>query len=450
MRLTRRVFDDLAIWMTGFGILVGLVFPWGVVAMGMPREAAVAPGFVGMCLVAGATVGITNILIARAVVLPRLQGLAGAMARVEDGLRVATLSGDWSQCDPDSCAIPVDSDDAIGEAAAAFNSLIRALAQSHEVEERVDRFSEAMSSSLELAPLCDAAVSGYIEHLGADAVAVLVQRGGALEVVASHGLRHPERLVTDDRSRRAMATGRPQEVELPRDIELSAGIADFRPAEVCFLPATAHGQQVGLVVLGCAQPRRAEARSMTRIFTRTFAVALSNAETHTQLQRTAALDPLTGCYNRRFGRKRLDEELHRARRGEGLLAVVMFDVDHFKAVNDTYGHPVGDQVLVAVARAARERLREGDVLVRFGGEEFLAILPGASATDAGGLCERIRRAVEDCAVRSGNQVIRCTVSMGYVDLATAGDVDADGMVTLADAALYEAKRAGRNRVRRAA
>ncbi len=450
MRLTRRVFDDLAIWMTGFGLLVGAVFPLAVVAMGMPHEAAMAPGFVGMCLLAGATVGLANILIARAVVLPRVRGLADAMERVEAGVVSATLSGDWSRCDPERCTIPVDSDDAIGQAAAAHNGLVQALSHSHEVEERVDRFAEAMSSQLELAPLCVAAVQGFLTHVGADAVAILVLRAGTLEVVASHGISDPDRLVTDDRSQRAMATGKAQELELPGDIELCGGIVEFRPTEVCFLPATAHGQQVGLVVLGCARPRRPELRSLTRIFSRTFAVALSNAVTHTQLQHIAALDPLTGCYNRRFGRDRLHEELHRARRAEGLLAIVMFDIDHFKAVNDTYGHLVGDRVLVGVARAARQRLREGDVLVRYGGEEFLAILPGASAADAAGLCERIRRAVEDCAVRSGDQVVRCTVSLGHADLLSAGDVDADAVVALADAALYEAKRAGRNRVRRAA
>ena len=120
---------------------------------------------------------------------------------------------------------------------------------------------------------------------------------------------------------------------------------------------------------------------------------MNNALAHDRLERLAAIDPLTEAYNRRFGLARLHEEYSRAVRAEAPLGILMLDLDHFKAVNDIYGHLVGDRVLRAVARACRRVIREGDVLVRYGGEEFLVLLPGAGVDDVMQIGERIRRAV---------------------------------------------------------
>jgi diguanylate cyclase (GGDEF)-like protein len=142
---------------------------------------------------------------------------------------------------------------------------------------------------------------------------------------------------------------------------------------------------------------------------------------------------------------RLSEEFSRAVRAENPLGVLMFDLDRFKSINDTYGHLAGDRVLRAVAMTCRRVLREGDVLVRYGGEEFLVLLPGAGAADVSAIGERLRRAVGETTVPEGDQRITVTVSVGG---ATYSDV-VDSPVTLiarADEALYEAKESGRNRL----
>jgi len=126
-----------------------------------------------------------------------------------------------------------------------------------------------------------------------------------------------------------------------------------------------------------AQPSSPEAGAVLNATLPGLAVALNNSLNHQDLQRVAALDPLTGVYNRRFGLQRLTEEFGRSVRSGDPLGVLMLDLDHFKAVNDTYGHLVGDRVLQTVVRAARQILREGDVLLRYGGEEFIIVLPGA-------------------------------------------------------------------------
>jgi diguanylate cyclase (GGDEF)-like protein len=124
----------------------------------------------------------------------------------------------------------------------------------------------------------------------------------------------------------------------------------------------------------------------------------------------------------------------------------MFDIDHFKKVNDTYGHLAGDCVIKKVSAVARSMVREGDILVRYGGEEFLAILPAASKEDCRKVAERIRRGVEESEVADGERLIRVTISVG-ISACPESDVEGEqDLVRKADEALYSAKESGRNRV----
>ncbi|HKJ87223.1 MAG TPA: sensor domain-containing diguanylate cyclase, partial [Gammaproteobacteria bacterium] len=163
-----------------------------------------------------------------------------------------------------------------------------------------------------------------------------------------------------------------------------------------------------------------------------------------ELQRQATHDRLTGVLNRHRFEVLLDEELQRAERYGAGFALVMFDLDHFKRINDTYGHPTGDQVLCRVADLIQERLRQTDILARWGGEEFLALLPGTGLSGARELAEDLRQAVDDGEIISG---IRATISLGVAELRTG-----ESRTTLlkrVDDALYSAKEGGRNRVEEA-
>jgi two-component system cell cycle response regulator len=124
----------------------------------------------------------------------------------------------------------------------------------------------------------------------------------------------------------------------------------------------------------------------------------------------------------------------------------MFDIDHFKRVNDTYGHLVGDRVIKQIAQIVRSVAREGDVSMRYGGEEFLMVLPGASVDDAAKVAERLRRAVEASHIVAGAKSIGVTVSVGVVSFPGCPASDETDCVRMADEALYAAKAGGRNRV----
>lgn len=159
----------------------------------------------------------------------------------------------------------------------------------------------------------------------------------------------------------------------------------------------------------------------------------------------ATTDPLTGAFNRRAGDARLEEAFRDWRRTGRGFAALMVDCDHFKSINDRWGHDAGDEVLTALVRICGETVRRADVTVRWGGEEFLLLLPETGRDAAVAVAERLRRAVGAAKVARGDDAIRFAISIG-VAVAGIADANRDSIIRRADAALYRAKRAGRNRV----
>lgn len=156
-------------------------------------------------------------------------------------------------------------------------------------------------------------------------------------------------------------------------------------------------------------------------------------------------DPLTGCYNRRYFQEISPKMVSAAQRHRRSISILMLDVDFFKKINDSHGHLAGDAVLKEIAQTCRATLREPDFLVRFGGEEFVAILPDTATEEALPVAERLRDAIERLQVRSGERELHVTVSIGLSEFA-ASEVSLEKAFARADIALYEAKRGGRNRV----
>jgi diguanylate cyclase (GGDEF)-like protein len=165
----------------------------------------------------------------------------------------------------------------------------------------------------------------------------------------------------------------------------------------------------------------------------------------TEYERLAATDLLTGISNRRHLMEMATRELLRARRYRHALSIVILDVDHFKHINDSYGHAVGDDVLRALATTCRHALRSSDVFGRLGGDEFAAVLPNTDLTKAASLAERLRLALLDVRISSAQESFGLTMSVGVATLSPE-DADAEGLLKRADAALYQAKNSGRNQV----
>jgi len=176
-----------------------------------------------------------------------------------------------------------------------------------------------------------------------------------------------------------------------------------------------------------------------------FSVFLDRAHMYKRLQRMSITDALTGVANRRHFIERYRLEFYRSQRKEYPISVLMIDIDHFKKVNDTYGHLVGDEVLVSVAQTIVGQLREIDFVARFGGEEFVVFLPETSKDAAMKVAERVRGAIEKTEFRAYDEKLHASVSIGVAMFPEDGD-DKDVLLERADAALYKAKGQGRNRV----
>jgi diguanylate cyclase (GGDEF)-like protein len=161
------------------------------------------------------------------------------------------------------------------------------------------------------------------------------------------------------------------------------------------------------------------------------------------LSRKAMIDGLTGLWNRTYFESRLGSELSLSRRTGQPLSCIMLDLDHFKQLNDRFGHPFGDEVLRAMGRLLIDTCRQEDIACRYGGEEFVVLAPGVSPTDAVGLAERLRAAVESTSLTCRGETIKVTCSIGVSGI---GHIPPPTIVDLADEALYVAKNGGRNRV----
>ncbi len=178
-----------------------------------------------------------------------------------------------------------------------------------------------------------------------------------------------------------------------------------------------------------------------------LAVAVDNVRLFAEVQEHSVRDALTGCFNRAHTSDALDTEIGRSRRSGTPLSVLMFDVDHFKRVNDTYGHLSGDAVLSAVGQRLRHVLRKSDIRCRFGGDEFMVVLPDTPESGALRVAEWLRSEMEQIKI-DANPPIRVSISVG-ITTAFGGDTSAAALIERADRALYEAKAAGRNCVRSA-
>lgn len=445
MRITKKIFIDLAIYMISLGVLIGFIFPFFCIILGVPKEIALTPVYFTACILAGIILGALNILLARKTVGSRIRQLSQKMKHVESVLIKKKKGISEEMCTPDNCSIEVDSEDEFGESAESFNTLIIALHEVMETQSEIQLFSEMLTSYLELDILSRETLTHLVKNTKADGGAVLIEKNGGLAVEAIDSIKDAAALENNKRILDTMRTLERQFIKFPNEIILDGVVVDFHPKELLIEPIIYKDILLGVIILASASSFSSNAIDKLSFFSQSLSLAFRNAITHNQMQRLAALDALTGLYNRRFGILRVKEEFSRAVRAGTPISLLMFDIDHFKSVNDTYGHLVGDQVLVSIAKIALASIREGDVLLRYGGEEFLCVLPGANKVDAGIIAERIRIMVMDSAVKNAEQDIKVTISIGTVTYPRTDISDSNQLIKLADDAMYVAKETGRNR-----
>jgi len=228
-----------------------------------------------------------------------------------------------------------------------------------------------------------------------------------------------------------------------------------KPASVAILPLTRRGKYLGSFNFGSYTSNRFiddMATDFIEHMVSVVSVCLENNLNFEMMRRTSLVDTLTGVNNRRFLEQRIGEELDRSQRDKEPLACLFLDIDHFKQVNDNYGHQAGDYILTQVARVIKKMLRNNDVLARYGGEEFVALLSNIDQNRALDIAERIRESIKQLTLTFDEQAINVTISIGlsiYLPSYSPklGAIElSEQLIHSADSALYQAKNSGRDRV----
>ncbi|MEA1988784.1 MAG: GGDEF domain-containing protein [Pseudomonadota bacterium] len=446
-RLTKSIFLDQFIYMQMVGVVIGLCFPHFLVWYGFPPEEVLTWQFYLLTLVAGQIVGLLSFLMISMVVRPHLKQLSLKMQDIATGLKEKDFLDYSAKCNQELCTMEVVSNDEIGVSASAYNQLLSALLSAHENEKLFNNFTTVMSQNLEVNGLSEKTIDLLISSTKIEAAAILLYKNGEVNVAATQGILKPETLTEHTSVLDAVNKGKAQRISLPKHIHLDGVLTHFTPTEVFIEPIEFKGTHLGVMIAATGSEMADERTNTTlHLFARSMGLALNNALIHSKFQRLAAYDGLTNIYNRRFGMARLKEDFGRASREKSALSVVMVDIDHFKNINDNYGHLVGDKAIMLIASILKDTLRDGDIVVRYGGEEFLMILQGASSKDAAQVSERIRHQVEDTVFKHGEQQIGMTVSIGVCGYPETPVTDEVILIDKADQALYHAKQSGRNRV----
>jgi diguanylate cyclase (GGDEF)-like protein len=320
--------------------------------------------------------------------------------------------------------------------------------------EALRRFALRLEESSASDAVVRSLLAAVADDLGLERSVLFTVRDGRMTVAERHGVAGGSSAGADlalegeDLPQVAARSTGPLLVRRP---EPGSVVLDLLPGaeNLVLVPLRAEGRPVGVLVCehGLKRDSRIERRVISTLerYTSPTALALVNAWLLEHFERTAMTDGLTGVANRRAFDEALVREASRTRRTGDPASVVLFDLDHFKRLNDTHGHAAGDDTLRAVASAAADVVRPTDTLARYGGEEFVLILPGAGAQDARRTAERVR-----VAVRELGGPIPVTISVGVATYDAASGADLAALVGVADQALYAAKRAGRDQVMAAA
>ncbi len=307
-----------------------------------------------------------------------------------------------------------------------------------EATERASEMSRLVAFGHALARSMDTESSESIRDVAAAQIPLLAPARGAWVMTRTRS-GHWESL---------MAVGESSPTDRERAARRALGEADplfgSAPGEICF-PMIVAGTPEGVLGVASEPPLTDHQRSILSAAAALLAVSLKNSQLFREVRENSVRDDLTGCFNRAHALEVLDAEIRRSRRSKLPLSLIMIDLDNFKMINDTHGHLCGDAVLAAIGARMRSELRGSDLKCRYGGDEFMVILPDTPLGGAKQVSENLRQALEAHPIAWNAEQIRVTASFG-VGVVNPTDQDPLAAIARADAALYRAKERGRNGV----
>jgi diguanylate cyclase (GGDEF)-like protein len=449
----KNVFHILFLCMVAFGLVMGLAFP-PLEKLYFNDNAPISWSFVIMCTTAGITVGIANYIIFSLIVSRELRFLVDGMNTINAQISKALFGNGGHD---ESFAIEVRSNDILGEVTMAFNVMGATVEQRLFQESSFREIVSTLSANVDLGQTSQNILQYYIESTCITSGILYGKKDDEMTLLASHdidtGINLPQQLepwqgIIKD----AIESGTIHTIDTEKQcvdwINVTTPYGTLRPKTLRLIPLIADQTTVGLVVAACGSTDLPESIQIETLktYSKYMAPYLQNALLHHKIQEMASYDALTHVLNRRFGLIRLHEEFSTALRHSSDLSVIMLDIDKFKNINDTHGHEAGDMVLKTVASTIALNLRNEEVICRYGGEEFLIILPMANLNKAGLAAERLRKLVAQQTSHYKDKNILVTVSLGVSSLSSIITQNENNLINSADTALYHSKNMGRNQV----
>ncbi len=449
----KNVFHVLFLCMIAFGVVMGLAFP-PLEKLYFNDNTPISWSFVFMCTTAGVTVGVANYVLFSLVVSRELRFLVDGMNTINEQIRTALFSKNTYR---ENFSITVRSDDMLGEVTQAFNVMGTTVQQRLEQEGSFREIVSSLSANVDLEQTSQKILQYYIEATCITSGILYGKVDTEMIMLASHdidtGSGLPRKLESwQGIIKDAIETGEIHTIDTEKNcldwINVTTPFGTLRPKVIRLIPLRAEKSTVGLVVAACGKSEHDASIQLEKLetYSKYMAPYLQNALLHNKIQEMASYDSLTHVLNRRFGLIRLHEEFSTAMRHHSDLSVIMLDIDKFKNVNDTYGHEAGDIVLKTVASTIALNLRNEEVICRYGGEEFLIILPMANLNKAGQAAERLRKLVGQYTSYYKEEPIMITVSLGVSSLSSISTQNENDLINAADTALYHSKNMGRNQV----
>ncbi len=449
----RNAFRILFLCMIAFGCLMGIAFP-PIEKLYFNDASPISLGFSIMCLVAGITVGVANYILFSLVVSKELRFLVDGMNRINK--KISTTSFNKKNRE-ENYEIEVRTNDMLGEVTQAFNTMGKTVNERLNHEAGFREIISLLSATVELDITSQNILKYYIDSTSISAALLYGKIDTEMVLLSSHDIDTSENLprklenwqgIIND----TIESGTIHTINTEKDkldwVSITTPFGKLQPKVLRIIPLIADKSTVGLVIAACGESDYLESAQLETLetYSKYMAPYLQNALLHNKIQEMASYDALTHVLNRRFGLIRLHEEFSTAQRYGSDLSVIMLDIDKFKQVNDTYGHEAGDLILRQVASTIALNLRNEEVICRYGGEEFLIILPMANLNKAGLAAERLRKIVQQLTSYYKDKAILVTASLGVASLASLTTHNENNLINAADTALYHVKDMGRNQV----
>ncbi len=435
------------IYMLLMGLTIGVVFvPFAQKFLGLPAEKVYTPEFFTITIISGLTVGGISYFILKITVLARLKDFSENIEFISKNILDYQMGQISSIQECKNCYVKINSNDIIGALAIKYNSLIRVIRSEFYQHEILKEYSKIIGKIVQIEELNKSTTDFLCRNL--DLLGIQIYKttpNGEITLSKAKGV-HTD--LTKDMKRSLMDILDENKIrEIRGEQIVEYGTAKVKPQFICLFPLKHFNKEWIFATYSNYYLTKERKNLVTRVLNE-YKIAYESAEMYERMQDMAAIDELTGLYNRRFGMKRLNEEYKRALRIEKCMCLIMFDIDHFKSINDTYGHQAGDYVLSSIGKILLNNFRSEDIVMRYGGEEFLCVLCNSKPEGAIKRAEEIRKMIEDFDFVYRDHKIPVTISGGIsmFDIKKKEKKTPEELIREADEALYTAKRTGRNRI----